>query len=107
MTFPDRILYPDDIAATYPVEVELIDHGLEESQRIHATMFISDPEANATGMEQLNDRIFQVHVTSEDTFQLYDIQGYAIDGSGYTPFTGNGLARFTLTGPDLFVENTA
>lgn len=107
MTFPDRHLFPTAITQAMPPEVTVIDHGLETGQRVRAAQFITQPSGDATGMEQLNFRLFQVRVVDDDTFELFDIEGYPIDTRNYTAFVNNGLALFTLTGPDLNVENTA
>lgn len=107
MTFPDRHLIPTAITQAMPPEVTVIDHGLETGDRLRAAQFITEPPENATGMEQLNYLLFQVRVVDDDTFELFDIEGFPIDGRNYTSFIANGLAKFTLTGPDLYVENTA
>ena len=98
---------PTAITATWPPVVTIVGSGFTNGQRIRATQFYSFPLALATGMEQLNNRLFTVEQCTEDTFQLWDQYGDPIDGRNFTPFVNNGLAQFTLTGPDLFVQNPA
>ena len=105
MAFEDRHLVPTAITAAKPVEVTVASHGLSNGQRVRATRFVVFPTANATGMEQLNDRDFVVQNVTTDTFELYDIEGQPIDGSSYTAFVANDLGQFTLTGPELPYEN--
>lgn len=85
--------------------VTCVDHGLSEGQFIRATNFFTFPPEFATGMYQLNNKLFQVATPTTDTFLLYDENGEPVDGRDYTPFTNNGLPQFTLTGPALFMEN--
>ncbi len=103
--FTDRHLIPTVITTANPVVVTIVAHGLVEDQRVRATRFVVFPTDVATGMEQLNDRDFVVQHLTTDTFELFDVEGKPIDGSGYTAFVSNGLGQFTLTGPDLDYEN--
>lgn len=105
MAFTDEHRTPTAITQTDPIVVTIVAHGLENGQRLRATNFVTMPFANATGMEQLDNRLFVVEQATEDTFELYDVLGNTVDGTNYTAFINNGLAQFTLTGPDLFVEN--
>lgn len=105
--FPDLHYTPTDITAAVPVVVTIVNHGFESGQRIVATRFTVTPVVDATGMEQLNNRTFVVQFPTTDTFQLWDVYGQPINGTAYTPFISNGLAQFTLTGPDLNIENPA
>lgn len=98
---------PTAITAEFPPVVTIEDHGLSNGQRIRATRFVGLPFANATGMEQLNNRLFVIQQVTTDTFQLWDEFGHAIDGTTFTAFVNNGLAQFTLTGPSLFIQNPA
>lgn len=107
MTFTDQHYTPTAITAAKPPVVTITSHGLQRGQRVRATNFVTAPTANATGMEQLNNRDFVVESPETDTFELYDEFGQPIDGSGYTAFVSNGLAQFTLTGPELNYENIA
>ncbi len=106
MAFPDEHRFPTDISRTFPVVVTCEDHGFTEGQFIRATNFFTFPPEFATGMYQLNNRLFQVKSPTADTFLLYDQSGEPVDGTGYTAFTNNGLPQFTLTGPSLFMENS-
>jgi hypothetical protein len=94
---------PEAITATLPIVVTITGSNLTNGQAIRATQFISIPFASATGMEQLNNRLFYVQQATADTFQLYDNRGFAIDGRSYTPYIQGG--QFTLTGPDLAIVN--
>ena len=101
--FTLRQYIPTAISATFPIVVTLANHGLTNGQRLRATKFVPFPVAYATGMSQLNIRNFVVQHASTDTFELYDIYGDGIDGTGYTPYMSGGL--FTLTGPTLPIVN--
>ena len=108
MTFLDRHYTPTDITAAKPPVVTIVDHGLQNGQRLRATMFIRTPIASATGMEQLNGEDFVIQQVTANTFELWDeVSGLPVDGRDYTPFVNNGLAKFTLTGPTLPYENIA
>jgi hypothetical protein len=98
---------PTAITTTFPVQVTIANNGFVNGQRLRATRFETLPFAIATGMEQLNNRLFEIGLVTTDTFCLYDVYGNGIDGRNYTPFVNNGLAQFTLTGPSLFIDNPA
>lgn len=101
--FTDRQKTPESITATLPIVVTLTEHGFLNGQAIRATKFISMPFASATGMEQLNNRLFYVQQATTDTFQLYDSSGYPIDGRTYTPYISGG--QFTLAGNNPLIVN--
>lgn len=101
--FTYRQYIPSNITNTLPIVVTIASHGFENGQAIRATQFITIPFARATGMEQLNNRIFYVQNSTTDTFELFDSLGYPIDGSLYTPYISGG--QFTLVGPTLPVVN--
>lgn len=105
--FTNEHRVPTAITAAFPPVVTVVAHGLSNGQRIRATRFVGFPFAVATGMEQLNNNLYTVQQCTTDTFQLYDQFGHQIDGRAYTPFVNNGLAQFTLTGPDLNIQNPA
>lgn len=105
--FTDEHRIPTAITAAFPPVVTVASHGLSNGQRIRATRFYNIPLATATGMEQLNNNLYTVQQVTTNTFQLWDQYGQAVDGRAYTPFVSNGLAQFTLTGPDLFIQNPA
>lgn len=94
---------PLGITATFPLVVTIENHGLQNGQAIRATKFVTLPFAAATGMQQLNGRLFTVEQATADTFQLYGQNGLPIDGRNYTPWIQGG--QFTLVGPDIPVEN--
>jgi hypothetical protein len=100
-----QLASPSAISQTVPVVVTIDDHGLQRGQVVRATRFYALPLAEATGMEQLNNRAFVVENTTENTFELFDQYGDPIDGTNYTAYIPNGLGQFNLTGPDLFTQN--
>lgn len=103
--FTVRQFTPTAITKTFPIVVTIPAHGFSKGQALRATKFISIPYALATGMEQLNNRVFYVQYPTADTFQLYNEYGVGIDGTNYTTFINNGLAQFTLSGPTLPIVN--
>lgn len=103
--FTYRQYTPESITQTFPIVVTITNHGFVNGQTLRATKFITMPFANATGMEQLNNRMFYVQRATTDTFELFDQNGLGIDGRGYTPYISGG--QFTLTGPTLPVVNPA
>jgi len=98
-------LSPTGIDTSFPVRVTLENHGLSDGKFVRATRFYALPLVDATGMEQLNNRLFQVGNTTTNTFDLFDQYGNPINGTGYTPFINNGLGQFNLTGPSLDTQN--
>ncbi len=105
--FTNEHYTPTAITAAFPPVVTIAMHGFSNGQRIRATRFYGIPFATATGMEQLNNNLYTVQQVTTNTFELWDQFGHAVDGRGYTAFVNNGLAQFTLTGPDLFIQNPA
>lgn len=101
--FTVRQKTPSAITATLPIVVTLTAHGFLNGQAVRATKFISFPVANATGMEQLNNKLFYVQQATTDTFQLYDANGFPIDGRNYTAYVSGG--EFTLAGNDPVIVN--
>ena len=101
--FTFRQFVPEAITAAFPVVVTITGHGFQNGQALRTTKFIRTPVANATGMEQLNNRTFFVQQATTDTFELYDANGTGIDGSNYTPFVAGG--EFTLNGPQILCVN--
>lgn len=100
-----QLASPSAISATVPVVVTIDNHGLQRGQVVRATRFYALPLADATGMEQLNNRAFVVENTTTNTFELFDQYGEPIDGTNYTPYVPNGLGQFNLTGPELYTQN--
>jgi hypothetical protein len=101
--YTERQFTPENITATLPIVVTKTAHGLQNTQAIRATKFIVTPFAVATGMDQLNNRLFYVNEVTDDTFILCDRNAVGIDGRDYTPYVAGG--QFTLTGPTLPVVN--
>ena len=103
--FTVRQFTPTAITNTLPIVVTIVGHGFQNGQAVRATKFVTFPIAVATGMEQLNNRAFNVQQVTTDTFQLYGNDGLPVDGRNYTPFVNNGRAQFTLGGPTLPIVN--
>jgi hypothetical protein len=101
--FTTRQLTPTAITATLPIVVTITDHGLSNGLALRSTKFHTIPFANATGMEQLNNRLFFVQQATTDTFQLYDSNYIPVDGTGYTPFISGG--QFTIAGNTTLIVN--
>ncbi len=101
--FTVRQFTPEDITNTLPIVVTKTAHGLQNGEAIRATKFISIPFAVATGMEQLNNRLFYIRQVTVDSFQLCDANTNPIDGRNFTPYIQGG--QFTLTGPTLPIVN--
>ncbi len=101
--FTVRQFTPEGITAAFPVVVTKTAHGLINGQGLRATKFISTPVANATGMEQLNNRLFYVQGVTADTFYLADRNTLPIDGRNFTPYVQGG--QLTLVGQDLPIVN--
>jgi hypothetical protein len=101
--FTVRQKVPSSITAALPIVVTLTSHGFENGQAVRATKFITIPFANATGMQQLNNRLFYVQHATTDTFELYDASGVPIDGRTYTAYISGG--EFTLAGNTPLIVN--
>lgn len=101
--FTVRQKTPSAITATLPIQVTLSSHGFLNGQGVRATKFIYMPFANATGMQQLNNRLFYVQNATTDTFELYDANGVPIDGRTFTPYVQGG--EFTLAGNTPLIVN--
>lgn len=101
--FTERQKTPEAITAAWPPVVTLTSHGFLDGQAVRATKFITTPFALATGMEQLNNRLFYVQQETVDTFQLYDASGLPIDGRNYTTYISGG--QFTLAGNTPLIVN--
>lgn len=101
--FTVRQFTPENITATFPVVVTKAAHGLQNNQAIRATKFVGLPFASATGMEQLNNKLFYIQGVTTDTFYLADRNTLPIDGRNFTTYTQGG--QFTLTGQDLPIVN--
>lgn len=101
--FTTRQFTPENITAAFPPVVTLTAHGFSNGQALRTSKFISMPFANATGMEQLNNRTFFVQQATANTFQLYDQNAFPIDARNYTPYISGG--QFILSGPTLPIVN--
>jgi hypothetical protein len=104
--FADNHKVPTAITAAMPPVVTSNGHGLINGQYVRATDFVTSPVAKATGMEQLNNKLFLVGLVTANTFALFDSQtGIAVDATAYTAFVNNGVAQFTLAGESLNTQN--
>lgn len=101
--FTVRQKTPEAITSTLPIVVTLTSHGFENGQAVRATKFIYTPLALATGMQQLNNKLFYIQNSTTDTFELYDANGVPIDGRGYTTYVSGG--QFTLAGNTPLIVN--
>lgn len=101
--FTVRQKTPSAITAALPVNVTLATHGFLNGQAIRATKFMYYPFANATGMQQLNNRLFYVQNATNDTFDLYDANRIPIDGRNFTAYVQGG--QFTLSGNTPLIVN--
>lgn len=109
--FIDRHLTVTGISQTIPVQVTYVlddpQNTVVNGDRVRATRFTSSPASDATGMYPLNNQLFVAQNCTPTTFDLYDIQGNAVDGRNFPALTGLGSPQMTVTGPDLFVQNIA
>src|SRR5215510_3199768 len=78
-----RQYVPTSITNTFPIVVTIPSNGFYNGYAIRATKFITMSFANATGMEQLNNRQFFVQQLNGDDFQLYGNDGLPVDGRNY------------------------
>lgn len=101
--FTVRQKIPTAITSSFPIRVTIAAHGFENGQAVRATKFVYIPFANATGMQQLNNRLFYVQRATTDTFELYDVLGVPIDGRGYNSYVSGG--EFTLAGNTPLIVN--
>lgn len=101
--YTNRQFTPEGITAAYPPVVTKTAHGLINGQAIRATKFVSIPFAVATGMEQLNNKLFYVQGVTDNTFYLADRNTLPIDGRNFTSYVQGG--QFTVTGQDLPIVN--
>jgi len=101
--FTVRQFTPEAITASLPIVVTKTGHGLSNGQALRTSKFIYTPVSNATGMEQLNNRLFYVQQATADTFQLYDASGVPIDGRNFTTYIQGG--QFIINGPEILCVN--
>ena len=70
--------------AANPVVITSTAHGLSNGDEVYI--------AGVGGMTQLNGRNLLVANTAANTFQLTDMNGVNVDGTGYTAYTSGGTA---------------
>ncbi len=95
--FTIRQFTPEAISATFPVVVTKTAHGLQNGQGLRATQFITMPYSRASGMEQLNNKLYYVRQATTDTFELAYVNTLPVDGRNFTPYISGG--QFTVSGP--------
>lgn len=100
--FTVRQFTPESISNARSAKVTKTAHGMSNGDAIRATKFITVPFARATGMEQLNNRLFYVQQATADTFILSDANTVAIDSTDFTVYISGG--QFTATGTFLVVN---
>lgn len=103
--FAIRQFTPSAITNTLPIVVTIDNNGFQNGDALRTTQFVTMPFAVATGMEQLNNRLFYAQECTTNTFILCDVNAIPIDGRNYTPYISGG--QFTLTGPTLPIINPA
>jgi len=103
--FTIRQITPTAITKAWPVVVTAPAHGLRNGNTVRTTKFIRMPLANATGMAQLNNRMFYVEQVTVNTFQLYGEDHLPVDGRNYTTYVSGG--QFTLAYNKPLIVNPA
>lgn len=68
-----------------PIVITSSSHGFGNGDIVWIT--------GATGMVELNNKAFQVRNRTTNTFELYTLNGYRVNGSSYGSYTGNGRIR--------------
>lgn len=94
-----------EIDKTFPVRVTVLNHGMTNGQFVRANNFFYTPVQFATGMYEINNKLYMLGNVTTDTFELFDEYGNGIDGTSFTTYVVNNLSQFTLTGPDLDTQN--
>lgn len=76
-----------------PVVITANAHGFSNGDEVYIT--------GITGMTELNGRFFTVRNAAVNTFELEDLFGNSVDGTGYTAYSANGTATsvFTVASP--------
>jgi hypothetical protein len=79
--------------AANPVVITSTAHGLSNGDEVYIT--------GVSGMTQLNGRNFKLTAVAANTFALTDLNGIAIDGTGYTAYASGGTATppYEVTAP--------
>lgn len=93
----------ENVTNTWPIRVTITNHGFVNGNAVRATKFVYYPFANATGMQQLNNKVFIVQQSTANEFSIYDTKGYPIDGTGFTPYVQGG--EFTLMSNTPLIVN--
>jgi Flp pilus assembly protein TadG len=68
-----------------PVVITSVGHGYSNNDVVWIT--------GATGMTQLNNKAYQVRNKTNDTFELYNLNGYRADGRNWGSYSGNAKVR--------------
>jgi hypothetical protein len=78
-----------------PVVITATAHGFVDGDEIKID--------SVAGMTEINGYRFFVTNKTANTFELYDLDGFSVDGTGYTAYTSGGIARLTYS----YVLNSA
>jgi hypothetical protein len=83
-----------------PCSVTDVAHGYTTGDQIYI--------ASVVGMTQLNGKMYKVVVTGANTYTLTDIDGNAINSTGYSTYTSGGTASrvYTVTTPYAVADLT-
>ncbi|MBW8303641.1 MAG: pilus assembly protein, partial [Brevundimonas sp.] len=68
-----------------PVEITSAGHGFSNNDVVWIT--------GASGMTQLNNKAYQVRNKTNDTFELYTLNGWRVDGRNWNSYSGNAKVR--------------
>ena len=68
-----------------PVEITSSNHGFNNNDVVWIT--------GASGMTQLNNKAYQVRNKTSNTFELYTLSGYRVDGRYWGTYSGNAKVR--------------
>lgn len=68
-----------------PVEITSSNHGFNNNDVVWIT--------GATGMTQLNNKAYRVENRTSNTFELYTLSGYRVDGRYWGNYSGNAKVR--------------
>lgn len=97
----DNPLAITDVTATNPVVVTVPSHGLTNGDEIDIFDIIWEPTFDEFETEsqpdQLNTRRYLVANVTTDTFELTDLDGNDIDGTGFQAYVSGGTIRTTFS----------
>ncbi len=85
-----------DATAANPVVVTSASHGYSDGDDVEL--------ADIVGMTELNGRRVRVNNATTDTFEIQDLAGVDIDGTGFTAYTSGGTAARVYTVTTTYAE---